>query len=74
MSSSSDTVILRSDTDTHVFTWQTHQSVRIIDGPLRGVTGTVLETRRGGRVLVRIRPGVAIEVPHVLLRTVSRRK
>ena len=45
--------------------------VRCIMGELKGVTGTVVATRTGGRVLIRLAEGLYVEAPSICLRPVD---
>ena len=69
--SSSETRFHGSDSDTHVQMLPPGQAVRVAAGPLMGLTGTVVERRGGGRILVRIQTGVFVVILHFLLEPVQ---
>ncbi len=62
-------VINEDDTDAIKVRVEGH--VRGIMGELKGSTGTVVATRTGGRVLIRLATGLYVEAPSICLRPVD---
>jgi len=58
----SDTQVGKADLDTFCLRVEPGQQVQISAGILQGTRAVVVESRTGGRVLVRLQPGVYVEV------------
>ncbi len=69
--SDSDTRIGQLEGDTVCLRFVRGQRVRVATGSLKGLEGVVVEHRTVGRVLIRIRPGVCIEVGQMTLEPVK---
>ncbi len=72
--SDSDTRIGDLDGDTVCLRFVKGQRVRVATGSLRGLEGIVMEHRSVGRVLIKIRPGVCIEVGQMMLEPVKEKR
>jgi transcription antitermination factor NusG len=67
MGNGSDTHIGRAERDTICLSVTPGQRVRIIAGALQGSEAVVVQQRTHGRVLVRIRRGVYVEIQQFCL-------
>ncbi len=71
--SQSDTRIGSLGTDTVCLRFRKGDRARIAAGSLKGLEGVVLEHRAVGRILLRVFPGVCIEVNQLTLEPVKER-
>lgn len=62
MSQGSDTHIGRADNDTMCLGFSPGQHVRVTAGLMSGAVATVIQQRPQGRVLIRLQPGVYVEI------------
>lgn len=72
MSQGSDTQIGRADNDTMCLGLTPGQHVRITAGLMSGAEATVVQHRPQGRVLVRLQPGVYVEILQYCLETIKK--
>lgn len=71
MGSDPSTARIFDDSDTMSLHFPLGARVRCVMGDMKGLEGTVVGTRTGARILVRVARGVLIEVPRVSLRDAS---
>lgn len=57
-----DTLIGTSDSSTNCLRFAYREQVRIVIGPLKGLEGTFVSVRTGGKILVELESGIYMEV------------
>jgi hypothetical protein len=72
MSQGSDTHIGRADNDTMCLGFAPGQHVRIAAGLMSGAEATVIQQRPQGRILVRLQPGVYVEILQYCLEKIKK--
>jgi transcription antitermination factor NusG len=72
MPSGSDTHIGRAESDTVCLGFSPGQSVRISVGLMEGFEAVVVQQRMRGRVLVRLEPGVFVEIHQFCLEKITK--